>query len=148
MRLQGGLDFCVELYLQGHDPRDPLASPLHADLAGFPPLLVQVGSRERLLSDSTRFAAKADAAGVDVRLEVYDGCMHLWQSGSGSARSQGCHQQHRRFRLDTHWRLSALSEHDAEQAVGIAIPDEGHRRDEADGRIGLFGRSDNLTSRP
>ena len=74
-----GLDFCVELYLQGHDPRDPLASPLHADLSGFPPLLVQVGSRERLLSDSTRFAAKADAAGVDVRLEVYDGCMHLWQ---------------------------------------------------------------------
>jgi len=74
-----GLDFCVELYLGGHDPRDPMASPLHGDLSGFPPLLLQVGSRERLLSDSTRFAAKADAAGVDVKLEVYDGCMHLWQ---------------------------------------------------------------------
>ena len=74
-----GLDFCAELYLAGHDPRDPLASPLHGELSGFPPLLIQVGSREKLLSDSTRFAAKADAAGVEVKLEVYDGCMHLWQ---------------------------------------------------------------------
>lgn len=73
-----GLEICVEHYLNGHDPADPLASPLFADLEGFPPTLVQVGSRERLLSDSTRFAAKADAAGVDVKLEVYDGCVHLW----------------------------------------------------------------------
>jgi epsilon-lactone hydrolase len=73
-----GLDICLEQYLEGHDPADPLASPLFADLAGFPPTLVQVGSRERLLSDSTRFAAKADATGVDVKLEVYDGCVHLW----------------------------------------------------------------------
>lgn len=74
-----GLDACVEMYLQGHDPSDPLASPLHADLTGFPPTLLQVGSRERLLSDSTRFAAKLDAVGADVTLEVYDGCVHLWQ---------------------------------------------------------------------
>jgi epsilon-lactone hydrolase len=73
-----GLDICLEQYLQGHDPADPLASPLFADLTGFPPTLIQVGSRERLLSDSTRFAAKADATGVDVKLEVYDGCVHLW----------------------------------------------------------------------
>ncbi len=45
-----GLDFCAELYLGGHDPRDPLASPLHGELSGFPPLLIQVGSREKLLS--------------------------------------------------------------------------------------------------
>jgi epsilon-lactone hydrolase len=73
-----GLDACRAQYLQGHDPKDPLASPIFADLTGFPPVLVQVGSRERLMSDSTRFAAKADAAGVDVTLEVYDGCVHLW----------------------------------------------------------------------
>lgn len=73
-----GLDICVDHYLQGADPRDPLASPIFADVSGFPPILVQVGSRERLLSDSTRFAAKADAASVKVELEVYDGCVHLW----------------------------------------------------------------------
>jgi epsilon-lactone hydrolase len=73
-----GLEICVDEYLQGHDPADPLASPLLADLADFPPLLIQAGSRERLLSDSTRLAAKADAAGVEVKLEIYDGCVHLW----------------------------------------------------------------------
>lgn len=73
-----GLDACRDQYLQGHDAADPLASPIFGDFTGFPPLLVQVGSRERLLSDSLRVAAKADAAGVDVRLEVYDGCVHLW----------------------------------------------------------------------
>jgi epsilon-lactone hydrolase len=73
-----GLEACREQYLQGADPGAPLASPLLADLAGFPPLLIQVGSREQLLSDSTRLAARADAAGVPVKLEVYDGCVHLW----------------------------------------------------------------------
>lgn len=73
-----GLDACREAYLQGRDATDPLASPVFANLAGFPPLLVQVGSRERLLSDSLRVAAKADADGVEVKLEVYDGCVHLW----------------------------------------------------------------------
>lgn len=73
-----GLEACREHYLQGADPRGPLASPLLADFAGLPPLLIQVGSRERLMSDSTRLAARADAAQVPVKLEVYDGCVHLW----------------------------------------------------------------------
>ena len=73
-----GLEVCATEYLQGHDPMDPLASPLHGDLSGLPPMLLQVGSREQLLSDSTRFAAKAEAQGVKVTLEVYDGCVHLW----------------------------------------------------------------------
>ncbi|MGE4323846.1 MAG: alpha/beta hydrolase, partial [Sphingobium sp.] len=68
-----GLEFCRQQYLQGHDPKDPLASPLLADVHGFPPSLVQVAARERLLSDSIRYASKADAAGVEVKLEVYDG---------------------------------------------------------------------------
>lgn len=72
------LEACREAYLQGRDPADPLASPVFANLAGLPPLLIQVGSRERLLSDSLRVAAKADADGVEVKLEVYDGCVHLW----------------------------------------------------------------------
>ncbi|MDP9900967.1 alpha/beta hydrolase [Variovorax ginsengisoli] len=61
------------------DARDPLVSPLLADLAGLPPLLIQVGERETVLDDSTSFAAKARAAGVDVELEVWDGMIHVFQ---------------------------------------------------------------------
>lgn len=61
------------------DLRHPFAAPLHGDLAGLPPLLLQAGTREVLLSDSTRFAEKARAAGVDVTLEVEDGLIHVWQ---------------------------------------------------------------------
>jgi epsilon-lactone hydrolase len=61
------------------DPRDPLASPLFGDLRGFPPVLLQVGDRETVLDDSTRFAAKARAAGVEVEIEVYDNMTHVFQ---------------------------------------------------------------------
>jgi epsilon-lactone hydrolase len=61
------------------DPRNPLASPLYADLAGLPPLLIQVGDRETVLDDSTMFADKARAAGVDVELQVWDGMIHVFQ---------------------------------------------------------------------
>ncbi len=57
----------------------PLASPLHADLTGLPPLLVQVGTREILLDDARRIAALAEAAGVSVTLEEEEGLMHVWQ---------------------------------------------------------------------
>ncbi len=61
------------------DLRNPLAAPLHGDMEGLPPLLLQVGSREVLLSDSTRFAEKARAAGVEVTLEIEEGLIHVWQ---------------------------------------------------------------------
>ena len=67
------------LYLPGKDPCLPLASPLFADLYGLPPLLIQVGSDERLLSDSTRLAERARLAGVDVTLEVWPNMPHVWQ---------------------------------------------------------------------
>lgn len=57
----------------------PLASPLFGDLAGLPPLLLQVGDRETVLGDSTRFADKARAAGVEVTLEVYPDMIHVFQ---------------------------------------------------------------------
>jgi len=66
-------------YLQGQDPRTPSASPLYAELAGFPPLLIQVGGREGLLDDSTRLAANARAAGVPVTLEIADRQPHVFQ---------------------------------------------------------------------
>ncbi len=73
----------VDLYLNGADPRDPLASPLFADPHGLPPVLIQVGSSEALLSDSRSFTEKAKAAGVDVTLEVWEGMQHEWQFAVG-----------------------------------------------------------------
>ena len=73
----------IDLYLQGADPRTPLASPLYAQLHGLPPLLIQVGSREMLLSDSLLFAQKAWDAGVDVALEVWPEMQHEWQFIAG-----------------------------------------------------------------
>lgn len=67
-------------YLGAHgDPYDPLVSPLYADLAGLPPLLIQVGDRETVLDDSIMFADLARAAGVDVELQVWDGMIHVFQ---------------------------------------------------------------------
>ena len=68
----------VEGYLAGADPRGPLASPLHADLRGLPPLLVHVGGREIIHDDSSRFVERARAAGVDATLEVWEPQFHIW----------------------------------------------------------------------
>ena len=59
--------------------KDPLASPLHGDFKGLPPLLIQVGERETLLGDSLRMEALAKKAGVPVRLEVEPGQIHVFQ---------------------------------------------------------------------
>ncbi|HEX4881596.1 MAG TPA: alpha/beta hydrolase [Porticoccaceae bacterium] len=64
---------------------DPFANPLHADLKGFPPTLVQVGAYESLLSDSERFAARAKAAGVEVELQVFPEMQHVFQFMAGNA---------------------------------------------------------------
>ena len=70
-------------YLNGADPGDPLASPLQADLAGLPPILVQVGNDEVLLDDSVRFVDRALAAGVDAHLDVWEGMAHGFQGSVG-----------------------------------------------------------------
>ena len=67
------------LYIPGEDPGLPVASPVFADLHGLPPLLIQVGSAEVLLSDSTRLADRAGEAGVEVSLEVWQNMPHVWQ---------------------------------------------------------------------
>jgi acetyl esterase/lipase len=66
-------------YLRSRSPTDPQASPLYADMTGFPPLLLQVGSGEVLLDDTLRLADKARQAGVDVTTEVWPGMPHQWQ---------------------------------------------------------------------
>jgi acetyl esterase/lipase len=73
-----GLLGMAGLYLQGADPRSPLAAPLYADLHGLPPLLVQVGTSETLYDDATRLAERAKAAGVNVTLEPWDEMIHVW----------------------------------------------------------------------
>jgi len=65
-------------YVGDHDPADPRLSPLLGDLGGLPPLLVQAGGAEVLLSDSVRLARRATAAGVQVTLEIYNGMWHGW----------------------------------------------------------------------
>jgi monoterpene epsilon-lactone hydrolase len=60
------------------DRRDPLISPLFADLTGFPPILIQVGSAETLLADATRLAEAAGAADVGVTLEIWPHMIHAW----------------------------------------------------------------------
>lgn len=72
------LDSLAQAYLAGQDPRDPLASPLFADLAGLPPVLIQVGSAETLLDDATRLARALGAAEVATRLEVWPRMIHAW----------------------------------------------------------------------
>jgi epsilon-lactone hydrolase len=62
----------------GMDRKDSRVSPLYADLKGFPPVLIQVGSAETLLDDATRFAAVAGAADVRVTLEIWPQMIHAW----------------------------------------------------------------------
>ena len=66
------------VYMNGKDPKAPLASPIHADLTGLPPLLLQVGSIEVLLDDSTMLKSRAEEAGVSVEMEVWDDMPHVW----------------------------------------------------------------------
>jgi epsilon-lactone hydrolase len=60
------------------DRRDPLISPLFGDLSGFPPVLIQVGSDETLMSDAARLAEAAGIADVAVRLEIWPHMIHAW----------------------------------------------------------------------
>lgn len=66
-------------YVGDHDPMDAYISPLFGDFRGFPPMLIQVGSYEMLLSDSVNVAAKAREQGVKVRLSIYEGMFHIFQ---------------------------------------------------------------------
>jgi epsilon-lactone hydrolase len=67
------------IYLGDADAHNPLASPVFGDLRGLPPILIQVGSDELLLSDAETFTERARQAGVEVRLEVWPGMQHVWQ---------------------------------------------------------------------
>jgi acetyl esterase/lipase len=74
-----GLRLRVADYVGNADAADPLISPVFADLRGLPPLLIQVGSHEILLSDALRLAERAAIADVPVTLDVTPGAPHVFQ---------------------------------------------------------------------
>ena len=67
-------------YLGGRDPNDPLASPIFADLAGMPPVLIQTGENEGLLSDSETLNDRLLEAGSPSQLEVWSDMFHVWHA--------------------------------------------------------------------
>lgn len=70
------------VYIGNHNPKHPYISPMFGDFSGFPPMLIQVGSYEMLLSDSEIVAEKAKASGVKVKLSIYEGMFHVFQMGT------------------------------------------------------------------
>jgi acetyl esterase/lipase len=78
-----GLRARVPDYVAGADASDPNISPIFADLSDLPPLLIQVGSHEVLLSDALRLAARAAISDVPVTLDVIPGVPHVFQAYAG-----------------------------------------------------------------
>ena len=68
----------VTWYLNGADPKSPLAAPIHADLSGLPPMLIHVSTAEALLDDSVQLADRARTHGVDTTLDTWDDMIHVW----------------------------------------------------------------------
>lgn len=68
------------LYAAGHDPKDPLLSPIFGDLAGLPPTLLFIGTAEILLPDCRKLKEKAEAAGVKIFYEEWPDMFHVWMA--------------------------------------------------------------------
>jgi epsilon-lactone hydrolase len=66
------------LYIGHMDRRDPIVSPIYADLKGLPPMLVHVGNDEILLDDSIRLVERASEAGIEVDFKVWDDMWHVF----------------------------------------------------------------------
>jgi monoterpene epsilon-lactone hydrolase len=80
---EGGIEYqgilkMAKTYVGDADLKTPLASPIHADLTGLPPLLIQVGGAEELIEDSILLEARAKECGVDVTLETWEDMFHVW----------------------------------------------------------------------
>lgn len=75
---EANLEMAVAYLGPDGDPRDPLANPLFADLAGLPPMFLRSGSREVLLSDAERLAERLRGAAVEVDWEPAEGMVHMW----------------------------------------------------------------------
>ena len=74
------LMFDARLYLGDNDPENPYISPVYGDLSGLPPLLIHVGTAEKLLNDSTRIYDTAKEAGTDITLKIWQDMIHVFQA--------------------------------------------------------------------
>jgi len=74
---------CARAYLGGRHATDPLASPIHGDLRGLPPILLQVGTDEILLQDSRRLRAALEVAAVELSYQEFPRRWHVFQSNAG-----------------------------------------------------------------
>jgi monoterpene epsilon-lactone hydrolase len=72
----GWLGDAARLYADGHDPKDPMLSPVYGDFQGFPPTILTSGTRDLFLSNTVRVHRKMRAAGVDAELQVFEGQSH------------------------------------------------------------------------
>lgn len=79
----GSLSIIGGMYVGDGDAKDPLASPIHADMTGLPPMLIQVGDAEVLLDDSVRLAAMIEEAGGEATLAVWPEMVHVWHAAAG-----------------------------------------------------------------
>ena len=115
-------------YLAGADPKTPLASPLFASLAGLPPLLIQVGTADLLLSDSERLTAAAAEAGVDVTLEIGEGLPHVYPLLLGTPEAAQATEQIGKFLRASTSELRPPSADAAAGKPGENTPREKERR--------------------
>jgi acetyl esterase/lipase len=115
------LELCARRYAGGKRLTEALLSPLNADLRDLPPLLLQVGSEEVLLSDSLRLALRLSSAGQPFDLEIREGCWHVWHlfapwlPEAGAAIDAAAAHARRHLR--------------ATKPVGAALAEGGHGRD-------------------
>ena len=79
----------ANLYLGGHDARDPQASPVYGDLRGLPPVQLHVGTADVLLDDTRRYAAQARAGGVPVECHVWEDLLHVFAASVGTLEAAG-----------------------------------------------------------
>lgn len=77
------IDKAARLYCGAESRSNPLVSPIHGDLSGLPPMLIQVGSEEILMNDSQRLAEAARRDGVDVTLDIFNSLWHVFQVHAG-----------------------------------------------------------------
>lgn len=78
------LSMAAASYLNGHDPNDPLVSPLYGSFTGLPPIQIHVGTSEVLLDDARRYADRACAEGVDVTAHLWEGMTHVFPTSVGT----------------------------------------------------------------
>jgi len=103
------LSTAVKAYVGEARPEDPLVSPVFGDFSEFPPILVQVGTRDMLLSDSVSLARKARQYGTDVTLDVWNGMWHAWQGYPEAPEGQQAAEEVARF-FDRHLQKTVASD--------------------------------------